>query len=187
MRNYEIMLLFSGDLTDVETTKAMESFKSEVAKNKGKVTFEDVWGRRELAYPIKKEMEGSYVVYRFDYDPAGLVELEMNLKLNKKVLRHLISLPVMSEAEIKYAEDIELERKNRLEKKQAKAKAEKEKEKADEEKFKIKSERQEKKMIRKIEETIQEEKTETPTPSVNQKDEKFEEKLSKIIDADLDL
>lgn len=202
MRNYEIMLLISANFTEAQTTKVLAEFKAEITKAKGKITSEDIWGRRELAYPVNKETEGFYVVLRFDFEPAGLIELERNLGLNKDILRHLVTLPIASEKEIKYADEIEEERKRRADKKALRAKEDKERAKVEDEKFKLKSERQEKKMMRKIEEGIHEEKvapvTRTapvapaaPAAPVEKKedkqDDKFEEKLSKIIDADLDL
>ena len=188
MRNYEIMLLVSGDLPEVEIQKALEDFKAELKNVKGEITFEDVWGRRELAYPIQKQEEGYYVVYRFDIDPTNLPEFEQVLRLKKNILRYLITIPQKGLADKKFAESIEEERKRREDKKVERAKKDQEKAKKEKEKFEIKAQRKEKKMMRKIEEEIkQEKKVEAPAKGKAKVDAKFDEKLSKIIDEDIDL
>jgi len=52
------------------------------------VSFED-WGRRRLAYPVKKEMYGHYLLYDFQGSPALSTELERNLKIDEKVFKYL--------------------------------------------------------------------------------------------------
>lgn len=88
---YEIMLLFSPDLSEDAIKKEVESLKKEITDASGAVSFEDFWGRRKLAYPVKKYEEGSYVVLLFTFPSDKVDELEQELLLNKSVLRHLIS------------------------------------------------------------------------------------------------
>lgn len=188
MRNYEIMLLVSGGLPEVEIQKTLEEFKSELKSAKGNITFEDVWGRRELAYPIKNQESGFYVVYKIEVDPAALVELEQALRLKANILRHLITIPNKGLEDKKFADAIENERKRREEKKLEKAKKEQEKDMKDKEKFEMKAQRKEKKMIREIEQEIQQEKkVEVPVDKKTKVDDNFDAKLSKIIDDDLDI
>jgi small subunit ribosomal protein S6 len=54
------------------------------------VTSVDVWGRRELAYPIRKQEEGTYVFIQTQLDPQAIGELERNLKLDEEILRYLL-------------------------------------------------------------------------------------------------
>lgn len=188
MRNYEIMLLVSGDLPEVEIQKALADFKSELENVKGKITFEDVWGRRELAYPIEKQEEGFYVVYKMDIEPTVLPEFEQVLRLKKDILRYLITIPQKGLEDKKFAEAIEEGRKRRENKKIERAKQELEREKKEKEKFEIKAQRKEKKMMRKIEQEIKyEKKVEPPKTDAKKVDSKFDEKLSKIIDEDIDI
>ncbi len=188
MRNYEIMLLVSGDLPEVEIEKALADFKSELESVKGEITFEDLWGRRELAYPIENQEEGFYVVYKFNIDPVVLPEFETVLRLKKEILRYLITIPPKGSTDKAFAESIEEERVRREAKKVEKARADQEKKKKEKEKFELKAHRKEKKMIRKIEESIQEEKKAQSPQADNEKvDAKFDEKLSKIIAEDIDL
>lgn len=190
MRNYEIMLLIGGDLSDVEVQKVLEDFKGEVKNAKGKITFEDPWGRRELAYPVAKQEQGFYIVYKFDIDPTELPEFEAVLRLKKDILRYLITIPQKGLVDKTFAESIEEERVRREEKKVAKAEKEKEKALKEKEKFELKAHRKEKKMMRKIEEEINDKKKveETPLKKDTKKvDDKFDEKLSKIIDEEIKL
>lgn len=190
MRNYEIMLLVSGDLPEVEIQKVLEDFKAELKNVKGEITFEDVWGRRELAYPIQKQEEGFYVVYKFDIEPSVLPEFEQVLRLKKEILRYLITIPQKSLEGKKFADAIEEGRKRREDKKLEREKKEKEREKKEKEKFEIRAQRKEKKMIRKIEQEIKKEQVvEVPVKKKEESkvDAKFDEKLSKIIDEDLDI
>lgn len=184
MKNYEIMLLVSGGMSDNDIQKTLTEFKEEISKAKGKIISEDIWGRRDLAYPIVKQEEGFYVVYRFEYNPLSLLELEHSLKLNKSILRFLVTVPYKGGEVVNYADYIAEERENRIKKKNEAAKKMQEKEKEMEEKIKIKTERQEKKILRQIEESIEKEKI---IPEDGSIDKKFDEKLSKIIDSDLDL
>jgi len=48
------------------------------------------WGKRKLAYPISRFMEGSYVLIRFKLKPALGRELKTNLQISEEVLRHLL-------------------------------------------------------------------------------------------------
>ena len=48
------------------------------------------WGRRRLAYPIKRHLEGNYVVSQIKLDPTQVPDLETNLRISEEVIRHLI-------------------------------------------------------------------------------------------------
>lgn len=88
-RRYETMIMVAPNLEAQE----METFKKKVddimATGGGQlVSFED-WGRRRLAYPVKKEMYGHYLLYDFQGSPALAAELERNLKIDEKVFKYL--------------------------------------------------------------------------------------------------
>ena len=53
----------------------------------------DVWGRRGLAYPIKGQREGCYVVYHYEMDPSKVKEVDTQLRIMKNLLRHLFVIP----------------------------------------------------------------------------------------------
>jgi small subunit ribosomal protein S6 len=56
----------------------------------GQVTHTDVWGRRRMAFPIRNEKEGTYVLFRADMPRQALTELERSLKLADEIVRYLI-------------------------------------------------------------------------------------------------
>lgn len=64
--------------------------KKEVEKIGGKMGKEEVWGKKELAYPIKKKREGIFVLFPFEAPPDKIKELETRLRLNEKLLRYLL-------------------------------------------------------------------------------------------------
>jgi len=56
----------------------------------GSVTDIMQWGRKKMAYPIKKHSEGNYVLAKIELQPSGIKELEASLRLSGEVIRHLI-------------------------------------------------------------------------------------------------
>ena len=56
----------------------------------GEVTDVDRWGRRKLAYPIERNLEGQYVVTQLRMQPGDIRELESTLRLTEEVMRHLL-------------------------------------------------------------------------------------------------
>ena len=81
MRKYETLLLLSPELASDARTALLESLKAVVEREGGKMTAEDHWGMRDLAYPVRKQMRGYYV--RLEYaGPSPLVaELERNIRI----------------------------------------------------------------------------------------------------------
>ncbi len=90
MREYELMYLLTPDLQEDELTTAGERISSQITNRGGEITKVDGWGRRRLAYPIKRHMDGYYTVLRFKLEPGLTVELDRSLRLTEQVLRHII-------------------------------------------------------------------------------------------------
>ncbi len=67
----------------------------------------DLWGRRGLAYRIKGNMEGNFVVYHYEMDPLKLRELDRNLRIVKNVMRHLVVKPPKGYQVVKFSEAYE--------------------------------------------------------------------------------
>ena len=93
MRPYELMVIFDPELDDRQVGPTMEKFLGVVKTDGGSVETVDVWGRRRLAYPIKKKDEGSYVVTNFTAEPATAKELDRQLGLNESVMRTKLLRP----------------------------------------------------------------------------------------------
>ncbi len=87
MRQYELMVILDPEIDDRQIGSTMEKFLGVVKTDGGTVDNIDVWGRRRLAYPIKKKDEGSYVVTLFTSEPATAKELDRQLGLSELVMR----------------------------------------------------------------------------------------------------
>ncbi len=92
MRRYELMCLFQPDLDEKALSSMIEKIQGWVTESGGSVEKVDVWGRRRLAYPIRKKMEGQYVLFNLTLPPTATAELERNLRYQETVMRHLITL-----------------------------------------------------------------------------------------------
>ena len=90
MRNYELGLILHPDLEQEDVPQAVEKVGQYVEASGGKVVDAKIWGRRVLAYPIRKQKEGTYVFVQAEMDPHSVGELERSLKLDENVLRHLL-------------------------------------------------------------------------------------------------
>src|SRR5919205_1228775 len=84
------MYVLQPDLQEADLTTATERVSSLITNRGGEITKTDTWGRRRLAYPIRRFMDGLYTVLRFKLDANLTDELDRNLRLNESVLRHLI-------------------------------------------------------------------------------------------------
>lgn len=94
MKDYELMFILPPDLGEEGAEKAVKEIREAITEEgNGKISEEDLWGVRELAYRIKGEEEAFYGVLLFSIDPSQVEELEKSLNLNSKVLRFLISKP----------------------------------------------------------------------------------------------
>lgn len=87
MKDYELLYIVSGGLTEAEATKVSDDVGAALLKLGGKAEEGSNWGRRKLAYEIGKDDHGWYVVTRFSMDPAKLDDFQKALNLNSKVIR----------------------------------------------------------------------------------------------------
>lgn len=89
MKRYEIVLVVLSDLSNDEVDGLIDRYSSIIAKQKGIVVRAEKWGTRKLAYRIKKQPRGNYILVDFAGDAACVIELERNLKFDDSVLRFL--------------------------------------------------------------------------------------------------
>jgi small subunit ribosomal protein S6 len=98
MRDYEIIYIFDSALDRSVIDQKLDRFNQlATGDGAGEVLAVEHWGKRQLAYPIKKHENGYYVVVQFRTDPASLPEFERAIKLDEDVLRYLV---VLSEGEL---------------------------------------------------------------------------------------
>lgn len=103
---YEIAVLYHPDL-EVDLTKAEEKVKKIVTDNKGKIVGTDNWGKRKLAYPIKKQDHAVYVFYTVELPGDQVQKVESTLNITDEVIRYLIvkkDLKAIAKAEAAKAE-----------------------------------------------------------------------------------
>lgn len=93
MRKYEVMILFSSDLTEEQVKKEVALLKSDIETRGGKVEFEDFWGKRKLAYSIKKHDTGTYQVLLFTLGSQAVKALDKEMHMHKHILRYLLTMP----------------------------------------------------------------------------------------------
>jgi len=91
MRKYELMYILRADL-DEEARKGEMAKLAKILTDKGAVInkVDETLGLRDLAYPIKDEVKGYYVVLRVEMDNAAINEFNRLVSINPNVLRHLI-------------------------------------------------------------------------------------------------
>lgn len=90
VEKYELMTIFFTDLGESGIKKELDEIKEHLTSNSGEIFHEDIWGMRDLAYTIKKQTEGFYVVLNFTYPTEKISELEKSLNINPAVIRYLI-------------------------------------------------------------------------------------------------
>lgn len=94
LRKYELMLILSGELTEADFMKELDEIRKLLKESTHSVTHEDVWGRRNFSYRLKKQRDGYYAVFNFAAEPTGIAELRNTMGLNPHVLRNLfVSVP----------------------------------------------------------------------------------------------
>ena len=90
MRSYELGVILHAALEETDLTQAVEKIGGHLKTGGGAVTTVNVWGKRTMTYPIRKQREGTYVFWQAQLEPRAIVEIERNLKLDEKVLRYLL-------------------------------------------------------------------------------------------------
>ncbi|MEK7523871.1 MAG: 30S ribosomal protein S6 [Patescibacteria group bacterium] len=94
LRKYELMLIFSGELIEAGFAKELDEVRKLLKESTQGISYEDLWGKRDFSFRIKKQARGYYAIFNFDAAPAAILELRSSIKLNQQVLRHLlITLP----------------------------------------------------------------------------------------------
>ena len=96
---YETVLIARNDVTQQQVEAIADDIGTELAVDGGVVKKREYWGLRGLAYRIKKNRKGHYMLLGLDAKPAFVTEMERQLRLNEDVLRFLtIRVPAVEEA-----------------------------------------------------------------------------------------
>lgn len=89
MKHYESVVIINAALDDEHINSTVESFSNIIKDNGGEIVDLDLWGRKRLAYPIKKSKSGYYAIYRFTSNPEAIAKLERMYRLDENVIRYL--------------------------------------------------------------------------------------------------
>jgi small subunit ribosomal protein S6 len=93
MRSYELAFIIHPQADEAGIAAVEARVSQLVAAAGGEVTSVNRWGRRRLAYPIRKQREGIYVLMQLQLQPQSLAGLERGLKLTEEVIRYLLVKP----------------------------------------------------------------------------------------------
>jgi small subunit ribosomal protein S6 len=90
LRDYEVLYIVRADIDDDKVQDAVKRVNTLIERSGGHAEKTNLWGKRKLAYEVKHQKEGAYVLQDFQLDPDRVPELESSLKITEEVLRHLI-------------------------------------------------------------------------------------------------
>ena len=91
MREYELIIIVHPDLEENALNDVVTRVQSWVTDSGGEVLKTDLWGKRKLAYAIRKQREGQYVLFEVNLAPKYGIDLERNLRLYEPVMRFLLT------------------------------------------------------------------------------------------------
>lgn len=91
MRTYELVLIFHPELDETARNEALEKTKGWITASGGNIIKVDDWGKRRLAYIIRKLRDGHYYLVTAEITPDSLAELDRNLRLLEPLIRYMIT------------------------------------------------------------------------------------------------
>ena len=92
MRDYELIYIVHSELDETAFNEMVQKVNGWITDTGGIVNKVDIWGKRRLAYPIRKQNEGQYVLVHTQLDPSSGVELERNMRFQESILRFSLIL-----------------------------------------------------------------------------------------------
>lgn len=90
LRDYELVAIANPTLDDEGVTALVQRIADWIAAGNGTLMQTNVWGRRKLAYAIRKQTEGIYVQVNFQLAPLASRELERQLQLEEQIIRYQV-------------------------------------------------------------------------------------------------
>ncbi len=110
MRNYEVVFVAAPTLTSEELDNFIKHAQTVVESKNGKVVKVDNWGKKALAYKIKKFREGYYVVLSVEADGPAIAELERRFRVTDYIIRFI---SVRVDEDLKRSEKIKAARRKK--------------------------------------------------------------------------
>lgn len=88
-RTYEVMYIAAPENSDDDVAKLNDTLTQIVEKEGGSVVSTELMGRRKLAYPIDKKIEGVYTLFEIDGSGQEIAELERRMRVNDQIIRYI--------------------------------------------------------------------------------------------------
>jgi len=92
LRTYEALYIASPDLEEGDIQTLSQEVEGLVTTSGGTIVRSEIWGKRKLAYLVKKYSEGNYILLRFQANPDFIQKLELWFKLNESIIRYMVVL-----------------------------------------------------------------------------------------------
>jgi small subunit ribosomal protein S6 len=89
---YEAVIVYDSSLDEQALNAQIQKVEKLIKDHGGAIEQQEIWGRRQLAFKIKKKDSGLYVLLVFNGDTTTISDMERQLKINESVLRHLLVL-----------------------------------------------------------------------------------------------
>ena len=93
MRIYEVMVIFDPDTEERTVQPTLDRHLKVITKGGGTVDNVDIWGRRRLAFEIRKKSEGIYAVINLTAEPSDVKELDRQFTINESIMRTKVIRP----------------------------------------------------------------------------------------------
>jgi small subunit ribosomal protein S6 len=87
MRTYETLVILSPDLVGEELAAQVVTLQGFLESQNSEILKVDEWGTRKLAYLVKKQARGTFVLYIYNSDPSAIAEFERRLRIEESVLK----------------------------------------------------------------------------------------------------
>jgi len=90
IHDYEMVVIATPELDDEALAAFNDRITGWITAAGGTMSNTNVWGRRRLAYPIRKRTDGIYVQFEYQLNPNASRELDRNLRIDEQVVRHMV-------------------------------------------------------------------------------------------------
>jgi len=90
LRTYEALYIVMPDVEDDGIQTVDKAVQSLITESGGSIVRSEIWGKRKLAYTVKKQTEGTYILVRFEAEPDFIAKLEQWYRLSEAVLRYQV-------------------------------------------------------------------------------------------------
>ena len=89
MPMYETIFIAQPDIPEADADALSQTFEKVVQEGEGSLAKADRWGKRKLAYALRKHSEGYFYYFRYDAPAAAVAELERRLRIHEQILKYL--------------------------------------------------------------------------------------------------